>query len=99
MAKIAFIGLGNMGSPMAANLCKAQHHVSAFDLSDAAVAQAACISRSVHRRCPVAAHVAAASACAANVQGILSAVTQRRCSLSPGEAFVASGREASYRSM
>src|SRR6476659_3157845 len=40
MAKIAFIGLGNMGGPMAANLCKAQHHVAAFDLSDTAVAAA-----------------------------------------------------------
>ncbi len=31
--KIAFIGLGNMGGGMAANLVKAGHHVSAFDLS------------------------------------------------------------------
>ncbi|HSS83990.1 MAG TPA: NAD(P)-binding domain-containing protein, partial [Reyranella sp.] len=31
MAKIAFIGLGNMGGPMAANLAKAQHQVTAFD--------------------------------------------------------------------
>jgi 3-hydroxyisobutyrate dehydrogenase len=37
MAKIAFIGLGNMGGPMAANLVKGQHQVQAFDLSDAAV--------------------------------------------------------------
>lgn len=37
MAKIAFIGLGNMGGPMAANLCKAQHHVLAYDLTEAAV--------------------------------------------------------------
>jgi 3-hydroxyisobutyrate dehydrogenase len=37
MAKIAFIGLGNMGGPMAANLVKAQHQVIAFDLSAAAV--------------------------------------------------------------
>ena len=37
MAKIAFIGLGNMGGPMAANLVKAQHQVVAFDLSAAAV--------------------------------------------------------------
>jgi 3-hydroxyisobutyrate dehydrogenase len=37
MAKIAFIGLGNMGGPMAANLVKGQHQVMAFDLSDAAV--------------------------------------------------------------
>ena len=31
--KIAFIGLGNMGGGMAANLVKAGHSVSAFDLS------------------------------------------------------------------
>ena len=31
--KIAFIGLGNMGGPMALNLLKAGHTVSAFDLS------------------------------------------------------------------
>ena len=45
MAKIAFIGLGNMGGPMAANLVKGQHQVMAFDLSaaalDAAVAKGA----------------------------------------------------------
>jgi len=37
---IAFIGLGNMGSGMAANLVKAGHDVRAFDLSADAVAQA-----------------------------------------------------------
>jgi 3-hydroxyisobutyrate dehydrogenase len=47
MAKVAFIGLGNMGGPMAANLCKAQHHVTAFDLSDAAVAQA--VEKGAHK--------------------------------------------------
>ncbi|WP_398494708.1 NAD(P)-binding domain-containing protein, partial [Variovorax sp.] len=31
--KIAFIGLGNMGGPMALNLLKAGHTLSAFDLS------------------------------------------------------------------
>ncbi|MCE2830029.1 MAG: NAD(P)-binding domain-containing protein, partial [Sphingomonadales bacterium] len=31
--KIAFIGLGNMGGGMAANLVKAGHAVNAFDLS------------------------------------------------------------------
>jgi 3-hydroxyisobutyrate dehydrogenase len=40
MAIIAFIGLGNMGSGMCANLAKAGHDVRAFDLSSAAVAQA-----------------------------------------------------------
>lgn len=33
---IAFIGLGNMGGPMAANLVKAGHTVKAFDLSEQA---------------------------------------------------------------
>ena len=37
---IAFIGLGNMGGPMAANLHKAGHRVTAFDLSDYALAKA-----------------------------------------------------------
>ena len=32
MGKIAFIGLGNMGNPMAANLVKAGHEVAGFDL-------------------------------------------------------------------
>ena len=38
--RIAFIGLGNMGGGMAANLVKAGHEVRAFDLSKDAVAQA-----------------------------------------------------------
>ena len=39
--KIAFIGLGNMGGGMAANLVKAGHSVNAFDLSEDALAKAA----------------------------------------------------------
>jgi 3-hydroxyisobutyrate dehydrogenase len=38
--KIAFIGLGNMGGGMAANLVKAGHQVNAFDLSAEALARA-----------------------------------------------------------
>jgi len=38
--KIGFIGLGNMGGGMAANLVKAGHEVRAFDLSEAALAHA-----------------------------------------------------------
>ncbi len=38
--KIAFIGLGNMGGGMAANLVKAGHAVNAFDLAEAALATA-----------------------------------------------------------
>ena len=37
--QIAFIGLGNMGGPMAINLIKAGHSVKAFDLSQDAVAK------------------------------------------------------------
>ena len=40
MTTIAFIGLGNMGGPMAANLVKAGHSVSGFDLSPASCDQA-----------------------------------------------------------
>lgn len=39
--RIAFLGLGNMGGPMAVNLAKAGHTVQAFDLSAAACAKAA----------------------------------------------------------
>ena len=38
--RIAFIGLGNMGGGMAANLVKAGHAVQAFDLSEAALKRA-----------------------------------------------------------
>ncbi|MDB5483616.1 MAG: mmsB [Caulobacteraceae bacterium] len=40
MTTIAFIGLGNMGAGMAANLAKAGHDVLAFDLSPAALDRA-----------------------------------------------------------
>jgi len=38
MSKTAFIGLGNMGLPMAKNLVAAGHDVTGFDLSDDAKA-------------------------------------------------------------
>ena len=40
MTTTAFIGLGNMGGPMAANLVKAGHAVTGFDVVDAAKAVA-----------------------------------------------------------
>jgi len=50
MASIAFIGLGNMGGPMAANLVKAGHEVKGFDLvaasRDAAKAEGVSIAAS-----------------------------------------------------
>ena len=36
MARIGFIGLGNMGLPMAQNLIKAGHAVTGFDVDSAA---------------------------------------------------------------
>src|SRR6185437_6218374 len=47
MANIAFIGLGNMGLPMAANLVKAGHKVAAFDLVEAAKKAAASSGASI----------------------------------------------------
>lgn len=41
MAKVGFIGLGNMGLPMAANLIKAGHAVSGFDVNEDAGARLA----------------------------------------------------------
>ena len=41
MARIGFIGLGNMGAPMAANLVKAGHQVTGYDLVPAARAKLA----------------------------------------------------------
>ncbi|MBY0383468.1 MAG: 3-hydroxyisobutyrate dehydrogenase [Xanthobacteraceae bacterium] len=50
MSDITFIGLGNMGGPMAANLCKAGYDVHGFDLSqtsnDAAKSKGITIARS-----------------------------------------------------
>lgn len=40
MATVAFVGLGNMGGPMAANLAKADHKVVAFDLAESSRSQA-----------------------------------------------------------
>ena len=40
MTTIGFLGLGNMGGPMAANLAKAGHRVVGFDLAPAALAAA-----------------------------------------------------------
>jgi len=40
MARVAFIGLGNMGGGMAANLVRAGHEVVAFDLAEPAIERA-----------------------------------------------------------
>jgi 3-hydroxyisobutyrate dehydrogenase len=56
MARVAFIGLGNMGGGMAANLAKAGHHVVAFDLSKDA------LDRAAAHGCSIADHAEAAVA-------------------------------------
>jgi len=58
MTRIAFIGLGNMGGGMAANQAKARHHVTAFDLSAAAVVRA--VAAGCHAASSVAEAVAGA---------------------------------------
>jgi 3-hydroxyisobutyrate dehydrogenase len=55
MARIGFIGLGNMGAPMAANLVKAGHQVTGYDLNTAAL-------RALHR---IGGHIAGSAADAA----------------------------------
>ena len=57
MAAIAFIGLGNMGAPMAANLLKAGHAVAGYDLSPTAcnAARAAGVAVAVSARAAAAA--------------------------------------------
>jgi len=47
MATIGFIGLGNMGAPMAANLIKAGHRVTGYDISGAAMQQLAAVGGGV----------------------------------------------------
>ena len=47
MARIGFIGLGNMGAPMAASLVKAQYQVTGFDLVAKSVSALAEISNYV----------------------------------------------------
>ncbi len=62
MARVAFIGLGNMGGGMAANLAKAGHEVAAFDLSQAA------LDRAKANGCIIA---ASAEAAVANAEAVV----------------------------
>ena len=62
MARVAFIGLGNMGGGMAANLAKAGHEVAAFDLSQPA------LDRAKGNGCTIA---ASAEAAVANAEAVV----------------------------
>jgi 3-hydroxyisobutyrate dehydrogenase-like beta-hydroxyacid dehydrogenase len=49
--EVGFIGLGNMGFPMARRLIREGHHVVAFDTSDAALERIAALGAlTFHRR-------------------------------------------------
>ena len=53
---IGFIGLGNMGGPMAANLIKAGHNVTAFDLNQSVLNELArikCLTKAYLRNSPI----------------------------------------------
>jgi 3-hydroxyisobutyrate dehydrogenase len=72
MATIAFIGVGNMGGGMAANLVKAGHSVRAFDLAPEAV------TRAVSHGCEAATSARAAATGADAVVTMLPAGTHVR---------------------
>src|SRR6187455_1462401 len=80
MARIGFIGLGNMGGGMAANLAKKGHDVRAFDLSKDA------LDRSVAAGCLAAGSTAEAVADAEFVVSMLPAGQHVR-SVYEGEIF------------
>ncbi|NKC29893.1 3-hydroxyisobutyrate dehydrogenase [Falsiroseomonas selenitidurans] len=84
MARIGFVGLGNMGAPMARNLVKAGHDVAVFDLAPAAMA-------AVPGATP-AASAAAAAADAAFVFTMLPAGTHVRDALLGAGGMAAASR-------
>jgi len=79
MARIAFIGVGNMGGPMARNLMKAQHVVAAFDPVEAALAGI------------VEAGAAPAASAAAAVEGAEAIVTMVPAGPEVREVYAGSG--------
>jgi 3-hydroxyisobutyrate dehydrogenase len=87
MTAIAFIGLGNMGEPMAANLVKARHEVSAFDLSRDALA------RAKDQGCRVAASAAEAVKAADVVVSMLPAGKHVRASYTDDQGIIAHAKK------
>ena len=79
MARIGFVGLGNMGGPMARNLAKAGHHVAVFDIVPELVA-----------RCAEAGATAAASAAEA-ARGADLVVTMLPAGVQVREAWLGAG--------
>jgi 3-hydroxyisobutyrate dehydrogenase len=87
MATIAFIGVGNMGGGMAANLVKAGHVVRAFDLSSEA------LDRARGNGCAVVGSAAEAATNADAVVTMLPAGTHVRAAYE-GELFTAASPDA-----
>lgn len=82
MSRIAFIGLGNMGLPMAVNLQKAGHDLIAYD------AVAAACDRARSEGMTIAASAAAA---AANAEFIITMLPNGAIALQVGEEVAAAG--------
>jgi 3-hydroxyisobutyrate dehydrogenase len=80
MATIGFIGLGNMGLPMARNLVKAGHRLRVFDVSSAAVEKA------------VAAGAEAAGGISEAVQGAAVVITMLPAGQQVREVYLEPGR-------
>ncbi len=87
MAIIAFIGVGNMGGGMAANLARAGHEVRAFDLSEEAVA------RAVSHGCTAATSARAAATGADAIVTMLPAGSHV-ANAYEGALFAAAGKDA-----
>ena len=87
MSVIAFIGLGNMGAGMAANLLAAGHVVQGFDVSETAMARAC--AQGVTRAASVTAAVAGADAVITMLQ-----TGQQVRDVYDNEVFAAAPREA-----
>lgn len=87
MAMIGFIGLGNMGTGMAANLVKAGHAVRAFDVSDAALSRAAVAG---------ATRTSSATEAVTGAQAVVTMLQtgQQVRDIYENEAFAAASREA-----
>ncbi len=79
MARIGFVGLGNMGGPMARNLVKAGHAVACFDLSPEAV------------QAPVAAGAQAAASAAEAARGAAFVITMLPAGAHVREAWLGQG--------
>ena len=86
MATIGFIGLGNMGAPMAANLLKAGHQVTGYDIVDRACAALA------EKGGRVAASAAAAAAAGEIVISMLPAGPEVRAVYLGADGIIARAR-------